>query len=221
MARLTETERRGRRALDYRLACAMRGNDIVSLWAYAGHKPLQKGQVIDEASGEAGRATHYLAELRFPVLVGAAKTTKKTLVTLDISKEGYPFAEPMVQVVSRPLPWSPHVSSGGLVCIGEGWRLARGRMTLVDLLIHVMRILNCDEPDREPGYTGWNAEAVSYWRTKMNKQPLTPGLPYPVAPVEITHGVTTDGSAAAFAPVVGHGALAALEIDEFAPVGLG
>jgi hypothetical protein len=55
----------------------------------------------------------------------------------------------------------------------------------------------------------------------MNNQPLTPGLPYPVLPVQITHGVATDGSARAFAPVAATASGIAGDADGFVPVGFG
>src|SRR5262249_17942058 len=123
--------------------------------------------------------------------------------TFDISSNGYPFDQPRVLVVSQPIPWNPHVQPGsGVVCIGEGWEAARGRMTLVELVAHVARILNCDEPDRGTAYVGWNSAAISYWRRELGCQPLNPGIRYPVLPVEITHGVSTDPAAMAFMPVV-------------------
>lgn len=204
MPRLTADERSSRTALDYRLSCAMNGNGIVSLTAHETLEALRRGRPIAPTAAEAGRALWFLAEYRFPVLVGAGKTTSSTKVVFDTSSAEYPFTPPRVQVISSPLPWSPHVHPAtGSVCLGEGWTNARGKMSLVALVIHVCRILNCDEPDRGDGYVGWNAPAASYWRRVLVRQPLNPALPYPVVPVEITHGRREpDPEESAFEPLI-------------------
>lgn len=199
---LTPAQQKSRRALDYRLVRALPDDCCVLVSAHSSESALRKGTAIDPARGEAGEATHYLAELRFPVLKGAGVTVEGTKVRFDISALVYPNEEPRVHVVSMPRPWSPHVLPGnGLVCTGGRWATARGKMTLVELIGHVARILNNDEPDREPAYGGWRPDAVAYWRTTMKCRPLNADLRYPVLPVAITHGIVADPEARAFAPV--------------------
>lgn len=179
-----------RTSLDYRVVTHARPCSSVEVTAYDTIAAFERGLVISEANGEAGRARYYRADLKFPILTGPeTMTTEPVIALLDISADTHPFSDPRVSIVTRPLPWSPHVSSGGLVCIGTTWREARGRMLLLDLIAHVARFLNCDEPDPGPTYVGWNAAAIGYWRTVLNRKPVNPGLSYPVVPVELTHGV--------------------------------
>jgi hypothetical protein len=70
------------------------------------------------------------------------------------------------------------------------WSQARGEITLGHLIVHICKLLNFDEPDREPSYGGWNADAVRYWRKELGRQPITKGLVYPTLPAEVTHAVT-------------------------------
>src|SRR5262249_47522355 len=101
-----------------------------------------------------------------------------------------PFSEPACFVTSRPIPWSPHfLPSSGAICLGELWGQARGAMTLGHLIVHLCKLLNFDEPDREPSYGGWNAAAVNYWRTVLRRRPVTEGLAYPTLPAEVPHAV--------------------------------
>src|SRR5262249_50449667 len=77
----------------------------------------------------------------------------------------------------------------GAICLGELWTQARGAMTLGHLIVHICKLLNFDEPDREPSYGGWNPAAVNYWRTVLKRQPITKGLVYPTLPAEVTHAI--------------------------------
>lgn len=201
MPRLTLAEVTSRRGLDYRVVRSTNGNGVLGVSAHRTLNDLRQGRVIEEAAGVRGEAQFYLAAYYFPVLIGAGKTTERVLVSFDISSGNYPYAEPLAAVLSRPLPWNPHVHpSSGIVCIGETWRMGRGKMLAAQLILHVAKLLNCDEPDRGSGYVGWNGAAINYWRTVMRKAPVTPGLAYPVPPVDITHGIPSvvDDS---FAPV--------------------
>jgi hypothetical protein len=114
-------------------------------------------------------------------------------VSMDLLAGGdYPYSQPTCFVVSQPVPWSPHFLAGnGAICLGELWTQAHGGITLGHLIVHVAKLLNFDEPDREPSYGGWNAAAVRYWRQVMKRQPVTKGLSYPLLPPEITHGMGT------------------------------
>jgi hypothetical protein len=67
-------------------------------------------------------------------------------------------------------------------------------MLAAQLVTHVMRLLNCDEPDRGSEYGGWNPAAAHHWRTVLRKRPLNPDLRYPVLPADITHAVDDEKS---------------------------
>jgi hypothetical protein len=190
MARLTPAERSDRLALDYRTTVRLASPALASIRAFGSEAELKVGREVTPVEAEAGRAAIYVVEYTFPILVGPGPTTDRAVARFDLLAGGnYPFSDPSAAILSRPLPWSPHVqSANGVVCIGDGWRTARGRMLAAQLVVHVMRLLNCDEPDREPWYTGWNAAAVRYWRTTMGCRPQNPDLQYPALPAEITHG---------------------------------
>lgn len=67
-------------------------------------------------------------------------------------------------------------------------------MLAAQLLVHVMRLLNWDEPDRGAHYVGWTPAAARYWRDVLHARPISPDLEYPVLPAEITHGVESEDS---------------------------
>ncbi|MDQ7814200.1 MAG: hypothetical protein RDU25_00115 [Patescibacteria group bacterium] len=115
---------------------------------------------------------------------------------------GYPRTEPRVQVVSQPLPWSPHVAQpAGVFCIGEIWKERQGHMLLGGLIIHTMRVLNCDEKDRGGGYVGYSPAAIGYWREVLKRQPVNPDLEYPLLPPDVAYGIEDPNSA--FVPIGG------------------
>ncbi|MDB4931674.1 MAG: hypothetical protein JWM10_4158 [Myxococcaceae bacterium] len=193
MARLNPAQLRTRLAFDHSVIRGLTAADHVTVRAFADGRHERE---VTLTEGEAGLATRYLAEYRFPILTGPGPTTDRALVRFDLLAGGnYPFSEPVVEVLSRPRPWTPHVHpSSGAVCLGGGWRRAQGRMLAAHLVVHVMHLLNFDEPAPDAGYSGWNGEAISYWRGKLGLRPLHPGLPYPVLPAEVTHRVAAPGT---------------------------
>jgi hypothetical protein len=184
MATLSPSLAGARRRLDYNTMMALRASMLARVDAYA---PGSK-QPISREDGERGKATAYVVELRLNVLTGPGKVTDRVVVRFDLGPStDYPFTPPAVTVTSKPLPWSPHVHSSGVVCLGEMWTESKGTMLLCHLVGHVARIFNCDEPDRGPSYVGWNRDAVAYWRDVLKCRPLTSGVAYPTAPAEVTH----------------------------------
>ena len=61
-------------------------------------------------------------------------------------------------------------------------------MLLAQLIIHVARLLNFDEPPLQ-GDDGWNPDAARYWERKLRYGPVDPSVSYPCLPIELTHGV--------------------------------
>ena len=159
---------------------------------------------------ESHKAAAYLVEYRIRSLIGPGQFRDRFDVSMDLLAGGnYPYTQPACFVISQPVPWSPHFLLGnGTICLGELWTQAHGAITAGHLIIHVAKLLNFDEPDREPSYGGWNAKAVKYWRHVMKHQPITKGLAYPILPPEITHRVNANAKplfrpatpAAPFAP---------------------
>lgn len=194
MARLTPAQLRDRLALDHEMVTGMRAADHVAIGAFASYADLRAGRALTPAEGAAGRATQYLAEYRFPILTSAKERVDRVVVRFDLlAGNSYPFSAPLVEVASRPVPWSPHFhAASGAVCLGEIWPQGNGRMLAAELIVHVMRLLNFDEPRPKPGYHGWNAAAIRHWAEELQYRPLHPDLVYPVVPTEATHGRAPD-----------------------------
>lgn len=218
MASLTPVELRSRLAFDYRVMMGLRSPALGAVRAFASEADLRAGREVTTAQGERGGAVLYLVEYRFPILTGPGQTVEGATARFNLlAGPNYPYSRPTVEVVSRPLPWSPHVLPGpGTVCLGEGWVLARGRMLAGQLVGHVMHLLNFDEPDRGPGYHGFSTEAIKYWREVLGGRPLHPDLPYPLLPSAITHGVAE--AEAEFRAVSGDG-LSTLSEPTFVALG--
>jgi len=196
--RLSPAELQSRLAFDYRVMRAL-DSDHLSVRPYASVSEMRSETEVDEESGLRGAARLYLAEFRFAHLVGRDRTAERSTLLLDLLAGGsYPETKPLVTVVSRPLPWTHHVHPGsGLVCVGESWESSRGRMLAAQLVIHLMHLVNFDEPERAPSYVGWNSAAAAHWRGALKQRPFLPELEYPVLPFAITHGLAKDD---AFSP---------------------
>jgi hypothetical protein len=190
MPKLDPKQLQSRLRFDWTIAQKMNG-PIVSVQAFKGLGDLsgRKDPIVKEEA--AHRACVYSIEYQVRSLVGEAKYHDRFEISVDLLSGGnYPYSQPGCFVTSKPVPWSPHFSPhSGAICLGELWTEAVGTMTLGHLIVHLARLLNFDEPDREPSYGGWNPEATKYWRTVLKCQPITPGLVYPTLPAEVTHGI--------------------------------
>lgn len=189
--KLETAELASRLAYDLEVVSELRSPALGDIRAYASEEDRRAGRRLDPSNTGGRKAIVYIVDFRFPVLVSATETTPLVTVHFDLLSGGnYPYTAPWTTVISRPMPWSPHVQPNeGTVCIGEIWRDGRGKMLLADLIIHVMRVLNFDEKDRDPLYVGWNPAAIAYWRKTMGRKPLHPDLEYPVLPTHLTHGM--------------------------------
>jgi hypothetical protein len=190
MPNLTPEQLQSRLSFDWTISRQMNG-PLVAIRAFKSLADLRgrKNPVVKEQDGH--RACAYLVEYRIRSLVGEGIYHDRFLVSLDLLAGGsYPYSEPACFVISQPIPWSPHFLRGkGAICLGELWAEGRGTLLLGWLIIHICKLLNFDEPDREPSYGGWNQAAVNYWRRVLNRQPITKGLVYPALPAEVTHEV--------------------------------
>jgi hypothetical protein len=191
MAKLTPEELRSRLRFDWNIMQQMK-SPLVTTRAFGSMSDLASGSRPILNAEDSHKAVAYLVEYHIRSLIGPAKFHDRFDVSMDLMAGGnYPFSQPACFVVSKPVPWSPHFLTGnGAVCLGELWTAACGDITAAHLVIHIAKLLNFDEPDREPSYGGWNAKAVHYWRHVMKRQPITAGLPYPVVPPEFTHGLS-------------------------------
>lgn len=208
MPQLTPNELDSRRALDYRTVVGLSREAIGGIAAYACIRDIKDRREVTVAEGEAGRATVYVVEYCFPHLVDRERTATTALAVFDLSAGGnYPFTPPLGAFISRPFPWSPHVHPGsGNICLGPAWPAAGGRMLFAHAVVHVMRLVNFDEPRTSPD-GGWNASADAYWQTTLRRKPYLPDLRYPRLPTEITHGLSDENDV--FRPAT----------DEFGPAG--
>jgi hypothetical protein len=89
------------------------------------------------------------------------------------------------------IPFCPHVRPvTGHVCLGEAWQLAEGNWLLANLVIHVMKLVNFDEPCTLDSFS---QEAFDYALGALAGRPLNPDLDYPVMDERETHsGVAPD-----------------------------
>lgn len=187
MSRLTPQELQSRLKFDFEVF----QETSSSCFTARAHRTPQEAQarmhpLVHASQAHEARAWHLTYTL--PTLVGPGQHKAGTEVVLDLLAGGnYPFSTPTAVVVSRPLPWNPHVHPQmGLICQGGFWADAEGQALAVQLAIHIARLLNFDEPD-QAGYDGYNAAAIDYWRRVLQRRPLTPGYPYPMLPSHLTH----------------------------------
>jgi len=190
MPKLKPEELQSRLRFDWTITQKM-NSPLVLIQAFKSLPDLRgrKDPIAKEQAGH--RACVYSVEYRVRSLVGEGVFHDRFQVSMDLLAGGnYPFSEPACFVSSQPIPWSPHfMPRNGAICLGELWTQARGAMTLGHLIVHICKLLNFDEPDREPSYGGWNAAAVNYWRKVLHRQPLTKELVYPKLPAEVTHAI--------------------------------
>jgi hypothetical protein len=178
VGRLSFRKLRRRRSLDYRLL----QNTRTDLWSFAAYRnggDWSRGArpIVDPAQG--GDAGFYVVDYGIATLTGPGPQIARTTIGFDTTASpSYPFSEPLVSVLSRPIPWSSHFHpTNGVVCLGAIWREAQGKMSLAALIAHVGRLLNFEEPPhRDPGF---NPAAIAYWNDTLGCRPITPGLSFP------------------------------------------
>lgn len=182
MAKLTTEQRDDRLRLDYKVTSQMQ-SPIMDVAGYRSIEDLRAQRNPITAVEEGHLAKHYLAHYNIKTLVGPDRYSSKTSVHFDLLAKGnYPLSEPNCWVISDKMPWTPHFTEGRTICIGDIWEKWQGRMLFGQLLVHVAKLLNFDEIPLSENYGGYNPDAVAYWRAKLNRQPLTPDLIYPVLP---------------------------------------
>lgn len=186
MKRLGLAEARARRALDFTILSAI----LTPYWTWTAHASAsawsrKEPPVRFEPDG--WRAQFYAVTYRLPlVLSGPGQYMTEVTVCFDTSAPTYPLTAPTTRVVSTPIPWSSHFAAGGTVCLGEIWNEARGRMALCQLVLHVLKLINLDEPRHD--HPGFSPAASAYWATALNYRPLNRGLRYPTLPTALYDG---------------------------------
>lgn len=178
---------RSRLKLDYQVVMLMR-SPLIIIEAYRNVDDLRarRDPVVSEAEGHL--ATHYRVDYNIKTLIGQGRYSNKTTVHFDLfANIDYPFEEPGCFVIDSPMPWSPHFYIGHTICLGPLWEQAEGNLLLGQLLVHVAKLLNFDEPEyAEANYGGYNPDAVEYWEKVLERQPITKNLRYPPLPDLVT-----------------------------------
>lgn len=210
---MTPQELRTRLALDARVVSRLRSPHLGAIRGFVSPTQLERRAPATEAELAGGRATYWTVEYRFPMLAGPGRALQSATAIFNLLAGGnYPSTQPAVTFVSRPFPWCGHVRpSNGVVCLGEGWGRAQGQILLAHLVVHVMRLVNFDEP---PAADGNNEEALLYGRDVLHGGPLHPDLSYPALPADILHGVSdNDAPAPAASAFIPRGTPAPLEVS--------
>jgi hypothetical protein len=118
-------------------------------------------------------------------LVGPGRYSAETTVRFDLfADNNYPESEPPCFVIESELPWSPHFHPEYSVCTGDIWEEADGNMLLGELMVHVAKLLNFDEPYTPNVESGFQPDAAKYWVNELNQRPISK-LVYPPLPTRI------------------------------------
>lgn len=167
---------------DYQTAMMMRSPPM-KITAYRNADDLRKRFNPINSEDEGHLATCYLVDYFIRTLIGPDEYSNETSVKIDLlANNNYPFSEPSCWVVSTPSPWSPFFKDGYPVCLGGFWEAGEGGILLGHLIVKIAKLLNFDISNPHENYGGYCTEAVNYWRTHLNQQPITPNLPYPTLP---------------------------------------
>jgi hypothetical protein len=181
---------RSRLSFDYQVAKRMH-NPMMTVEAYRNIDDLLARHNPIVSEDESHLATHYRVDYYIKTLIGPGRYSNKTTVRFDLFIDNnYPFSQPGCFVIDSPMPWSPHFYLAAYpICIGKIWEQGNGSMLLGELMVHVARLLNFDEPKyADADYVGYSREAIKYWETELDRQPITRNLVYPRLP-DLVHAV--------------------------------
>lgn len=179
-ASLTPAERLGRQRADHLLVEAL--NAAGCRLRVSGHRTAADARAgrSPVTTGDQMPPSHYRAVYDFDTLRGPGRRHRPTVVHVAPLANGeYPATPPTAWVISDVIPWTPHFAANVPICHGSHEWIPN-RTQLVDYIIHIGRLLNFDEPPPTPGYHGYNAQAVAYWRDTMRLRPLDPNVRFPV-----------------------------------------
>jgi hypothetical protein len=198
MPSLSPRLQRSRKAYDFEVADAILPHPIMSKKAYASIDDARRGRELSREDGLAGRANVYDVTFTFNIKAGERRSIPSATARFDLDANGnYPFSAPSVQFHGA-IPWILHVQpSSGMVCLGDAWRRAQGKMLLAQLAIQVAHMLNFDEPDCGQAVE-FNNAALDYWRETMGSKPLHAALVYPSLPLHLTHGIVSPSKPSGF-----------------------
>lgn len=176
---------------DYKVVSLMR-SPLLQVEAYLNVDDLKARRNPVTSVSEGHLATHYRVDYNLRTLTGPGSYSKLTTVHVDLfANIDYPVSDPACWVIESELPWTPHVADNGWICIGKIWEAAAGNMLLGELLVHIAKLLNFDEPEyKDPNYEGFRPDAIKYWITELKREPITKNLRYPMIPSLLLDDVT-------------------------------
>ena len=207
-ATLSPTELIGRQRADHLLLTALDEADCPI--SVTGHRSANEARANRKpvALGVKLPPSHYRVVYDFDTLRAPGTRHRPTIVHVaPLAGGSYPTTSPGAWVISGVIPWTPHFAPQVPICHG-GHVWTPNRTQLVDYVVHIGKLLNFDEPPPHPGYVGYNAAAVSYWRDTMQLAPLDPKLKFPAMRLEDLTSETPrfagarTSQAARFAPAV-------------------
>ncbi|WP_445147768.1 hypothetical protein [Baekduia sp. Peel2402] len=180
MARLSSGQLDSRLRVDERTSALINEDPApIMITAHATAHDAMRGSAVIPAESTTRPPEHYRVVYDFETLVAPDRRSRPTIVHIDLLANGnYPFTEPICRVVGSKVPWTPHFDANWPICLGHGWS-AHGDKLLVDLIVHIARLLNFDEPQPVEGYHGFNAAALQWW-TGNGHRPLDPDLRLPI-----------------------------------------
>lgn len=184
---LTASELRDRRIFDWDCMEATfpgGGGLLLRSWkAYAD----RSAQISGRTARRSDAPTVYIMDLSVTSLTAPGRTHGSWTVMVDLNHPNYPKEIGWPTVMSRPLPYNPHVSqNSGSFCTGNLWR---GPTTLAEFVVRMMRLLNYDERiENTDG--GLNRAAKDHWQTKLGGRPLDPKLAYPTPKLPVPASAT-------------------------------
>jgi hypothetical protein len=198
MARLTPAQMDRRLRMDEGQAAAINLDPApIDVTAHMSAADARSGINPVGPGNSASPPEHYRVTYDFDTLVAADVRSRPTIVHVDLLANGnYPFSEPVCRTVGNKVPFTPHFDRKWPICIGKGWT-SDGRRLIDDLIVHVAKLLNFDEPPPTPGYHGYNAAAIAWW-ARQEFRPLNPDLRYPLVDL---NGVEGGGFRPRFRPL--------------------
>lgn len=180
---------RSRLSFDYQTVMLM-SNPLMIVEAYRNLDDLLARRNMISSEAEGHLAAHYRVQYNIRTLVGPGRYSESTTVRFDLfANNDYPYQEPACFVIESEseTPWSPHFLEGHHVCIGPIWERAQGKMLVGELMVHIAKLLNFDEPEySDPDYVGWRSDAVHYWVNVLGRQPISRTVVYPRLPQKVT-----------------------------------
>lgn len=189
MDSLTADELRSRLRFDYQTVMLM-SCPLMLVEAYRNLDDLEARRNMITSPEQGHLAVHYRVKYNLKTLVGRGRYSNSTTVRFDLfADNNYPESEPPCFVIDGELPWSPHFHPELSVCTGPIWEEADGNMLLGELMVHVAKLLNFDEPPTPEIEYGHQPDAARYWVNELGRRPISkliyPSLPQRIPPPEL------------------------------------